>query len=137
MEKLADRYEDLTRALKRFDEIIRRFEDAKKNKDADEQLIFRDSLIKRFEFCYDLLWKSLKDVLIRDYGIDTASPKKALYECYSQKLISESQLKEALEMVDDRNNTTHTYSDEIAELVSQKIKAHLALMQKLYSLIKI
>ncbi|MBN8726454.1 MAG: nucleotidyltransferase substrate binding protein [Xanthomonadales bacterium] len=38
-----------------------------------------DASIQRFEFCVELAWKSLRDVLLRDHGIDVASPKPARF----------------------------------------------------------
>ncbi len=67
--------------------------------------------------------------------MEVAYPKKVFLECFNQKLIVEAELKEVLSMVDDRNQTAHTYSDEFAQLISQKVETHLKLMQKLESIV--
>lgn len=139
MAGLVDRYRDLTNALTQFAASMDLLKNAKITmpNNSPQVVAFRDSVIKRFELCYDLLWKSLKDLLLKSYGQEVASPKKVFQECFNQKLISEAELKEALTMSDDRNMTVHTYDNQMAEEVSQKAESHFNLMKKLYSIIKI
>ncbi len=139
MERVTKRYQDLDKALIQFSNSIELLTESKKHKpkNSPETIAFRDSVIKRFEICFDLLWKSLKDFLAKKHGQEVVSPKKVFQECFNQKLLSENELREALEMSDDRNETVHTYSDEMAERIAQKAETHFNLMKKLYRLIKI
>lgn len=99
-------------------------------------MIIRDSIIKRFELCYDLFWKCLKDLLEQKFGILINSPKKVFQEIRVQGLLNAEELTEALALADDRNLTAHTYDDEFAEKVAQRAIAHFDLMKKVAERIK-
>lgn len=137
MERVKERYRDLDKPVLQFEGSILLLEEYKKQKmnDIRFEIAFRDSVIKRFELCYDLLWKCLKDYLTDQFGIEVASPKKVFQECFNQKIISQEQLKEALVMSDDRNLTVHTYDDQMASDVAGKAISHLNLILQLFSLI--
>ena len=48
-----------------------------------------DASIQRFEFCIELAWKTLRGILLRDHGIEVASPKPALQEAFRVGLIDD------------------------------------------------
>ena len=78
-------------------------------------------LIKRFEFCYDFTWKFLRRYLIDKYSIEVNSPKKVFQELLKQKMISPDEEQLLLDMVEARNNTSHTYNEILAEEISHDI----------------
>lgn len=138
MERLTQTSKDLKQALSQFSDSITLLENLKNTEAVTPQIIaYRDSVIKRFEICFDLLWKSLKEVLKEKYGQEIASPKKIFRECFTQKLISKNELEETLIMADDRNQTTHTYDNQMAEEVSLRAISHYNLMLKLAKLINV
>lgn len=95
-----------SKAVLAFKEILDLAKDAKgKNK-----IIYRDSAIKRFEFCVDLAWKSMKDVLEQKYGVKSSAPKPIVKEAFLHGLISSDA--EWLEIIDMRNLTSHTYDED-------------------------
>lgn len=51
-----------------------------------------DASIQRFEFCMELAWKTLREILLRGHGIDVASPKPALQEAFRVGLIDDESL---------------------------------------------
>src|SRR3990167_2818045 len=81
------------------------------NRTKDE--FVRDSAIQRFEFSFDLAWKSIKAVLEEEYGVICNSPKECFRQAYQQKIIDYDTF--WLEMTDLRNKTAHTYSEQTAE----------------------
>lgn len=89
--------------------------------DEEDKLEKQDSVIKRFEFCYELVWKFLKDVLEEDHGIIAVSPKKVFHECFSTKIITEQESKVLLEIVNARNETSHIYDEDTAETICDAI----------------
>lgn len=113
------------RAVKRLDEVLR--------KEKDE--FIRDSAIKRFEFTFDLSWTALKAVLKERMGIVCTSPKDCLREAYKQGLIKYDDA--WLAMVDLRNETAHTYKEEMAEKVYAKLQPALNLFQELLQNLKL
>lgn len=77
--------------------------------------ITRDSAIQRFEFTLDLAWKTTKTFLEDSRGIRCASPKGCFREAFAQGLIEHDPF--WLDLVDLRNDTVHTYKEELAEAV--------------------
>lgn len=81
--------------------------------------IVRDSAIQRFEFTIDMAWKLVKTCLEEKYGIVCQAPKECFREAYKQKLLSYDEF--WLELVDMRNQTSHTYKEEIAQSVFERL----------------
>jgi len=75
----------------------------------DQKGIRRDAVIKRFEFTYEILWKTFKRVAQRE-KIETFSPKAAIQAAFRFGLIKDERL--YLDIIDARNKTTHVYSEE-------------------------
>lgn len=97
-------FENYKNAFDRLSEGILRFDKA------DDLL--RDGLIQRFEFTFELAWKTLKSIFEDEGLIGLNSPKTVLKEAYSAGLIKDEEL--WLTMLKDRNATTHIYSEKKA-----------------------
>lgn len=87
-----------------------------------------DAAIQRFEFTFELFWKALKKVLFYDYGIDLQSPKTVLQGAYSNKLIVNERV--WLEMLNDRNLTSHTYNQKLALEIYHRIQQYAPFLQQ-------
>lgn len=74
-----------------------------------------ESVIQRFETCYDSLWKVLKRYLQEKLGIPdvTDSPKK-IFRLAADNGLFESPFEQWLRYADARIATTHDYSGEKA-----------------------
>jgi len=113
MSKLESKLSNFNNALQRLKEAVEEF----KQQGASD--VVRDGVIQRFEFTYELAWKTTK-VFLEDTGIvDINSPKAVLKEAYAQKLISDE--KNWLLMLNDRNMTSHMYKEEMAVEIAQRI----------------
>ncbi len=121
LEAVTQQFED---ALKRFREVLQ----------VPKTDIVRDSAIQRFEFTLDLAWKTVKAFLEEKKGIRCASPKDCFREAYLQKLIEYSDA--WLRFVDMRNETVHTYKQEIAEQIYNALPEVLEHAEKLLLAIK-
>lgn len=93
-----------------------------------------DGTIQRFEFCFELAWKAMKDTLYLADGIQAKSPKSALQEAYSLGWIQNEKL--WIGMLEDRNNSSHTYNKKLALEIYERIVSYYTEMQKLYILLK-
>ena len=71
-----------------------------------ENDVSRDAAIQRFEFCFELAWKSIQE-RARDEGLDCQSPKGCLQVAFKTSWIANEQ--GWLAMLEDRNRTAHTY----------------------------
>ncbi|MBU5484090.1 nucleotidyltransferase substrate binding protein [Clostridium sp. MSJ-11] len=86
----------------------------------DENELLRDGLIQRFEFTFELAWKTLKE-LFEDEGLmGLNSPKSVLKEAFSAGIIENEKL--WLDMLVDRNSTSHMYSESNAIEICKNIK---------------
>jgi nucleotidyltransferase substrate binding protein (TIGR01987 family) len=111
-ETLQDSIESLGHALDRFGEALA-------HPDPDE--IVMDGTIQRFEFTFELFWKTLRRFLQRE-GIDTASPKNTLRHAYRRGLLDREQL--WLDMLEDRNRSSHVYNAEMAQEIYGRLRLH-------------
>ena len=83
--------------------------------------ILRDGVIQRFEFTFELAWKSLKDYMV-DQGSGVSElnfPKNVLRAAYAGELISDEDA--WLHMLDARNITSHVYDEKTAEEIAGQI----------------
>ncbi len=120
MEKIQERINTAQRALTKLHELAVK---------PDLSDVERDALIQRFEFSIELLWKCAKEYLYVVEGIDAASPKKVIRCCRELGLLDDEQTREALQMADDRNLTTHTYDETFAQAVVERIRRYAPLLQ--------
>ncbi|MCH7724785.1 MAG: nucleotidyltransferase substrate binding protein [Bacteroidetes bacterium] len=116
--------EKLSSAIKRLDEGVK---EAKDN-------LGRDGVIQRFEFTFELLWKTLRLFLL-DEGIITKSPKESLKEGFKFGLIKDEEI--FLDMLEDINLTSHIYSEEVTKEIFKRIKTrYLNPLKKILNEIK-
>lgn len=126
MERLVLQYQSLEKALKTLDFAL----NYPKSDDPNLVIFHRDALIQRFEYCYDLSWKYLKEYLRVHHGLEVRSPKAVFQECLKQGLVNESEAKGLLEVVDARNLSTHLYHEETALALSEQIPVHAKLLKE-------
>ena len=80
---------------------------------------FRDACIQRFEYCIELCWKLSVKVL----GSNTAAAKPAIREMARNNLIDDPN--RWIDFIDARNNTSHSYDEEVAKKVFSEVEAFL------------
>ncbi|WP_203248914.1 HI0074 family nucleotidyltransferase substrate-binding subunit [Sporosarcina beigongshangi] len=88
----------------------------------------RDALIQRFEFTFEASWKAAKQYLYDMEGIDIGSPKGVIRSCREITLFDDEETILALQMVNDRNLTVHTYNEEVAIKIHMNIKTYFPLL---------
>lgn len=116
----------LENLIKQLREAFKRFEDVMQ-KEKDEYI--RDSAIQRFEFTFELVWKTLKVYLESEKGLRVYSPRDAVKSAFQVGLIGDDI--KWIEMIETRNLTSHVYNEEIAEKVYKSISSYLPLIRKL------
>ncbi|MDG6243973.1 MAG: HI0074 family nucleotidyltransferase substrate-binding subunit [Methanolobus sp.] len=100
--------------------------------DEPYSVIIRDAAIQRFEYTFEAIWKLIKEYLIEREGIVCNSPKSCFREAFRIHLLNESESMQALYMTDDRNMTTHTYHEDVAEEIYRELSGYYVLMDKVY-----
>ncbi|HIU56846.1 MAG TPA: nucleotidyltransferase substrate binding protein [Candidatus Ornithomonoglobus merdipullorum] len=81
----------------------------------------RDSVIQRFEFTYELCHKTLREFM-KYMGAepDNAFPRYIFKEAYSNGIIDDEDV--WLSMIEDRNRTSHVYSENMSDRIAERIK---------------
>lgn len=119
MERLKLRYKDAIRAITTLNEIL----------NEPFSIIVRDAAIQRFEYTFEALWKFLKEYLKEKEGVTSHSPKSCFREAFSSGLLTEEETVKFLEMTDDRNMTSHTYKEEVSQILYEKIRDYCGLIE--------
>ena len=83
--------------------------------------IVRDSAIQRFEFTYELAWKTLRDYL-EENGLvmNPVTPRTVSKEGFSAKILDDGQV--WIDMTLHRNLLAHTYDIKVFEKVIQVVE---------------
>ncbi len=110
-EKLTAEISQLQKALDRLNEAL----------SAEQTQLNKDGTIQRFEFTFELLWKTLK-TYIEELGRDAtpASPKDVFRVAADLQIIPDP--KPYFDFLEKRNLSSHTYSELQADAIYQAIK---------------
>jgi len=114
--------------ISRAQKAFQTFEDILKE---PYSVIVRDAAVQRFEYTFEVVWKSLKEFLKEKEGVIANSPKLAFREALAVGILSEGESKKCLEMTDDRNDTAHTYNVAVSEKIFASLNEYCKLMKKI------
>lgn len=102
-----------------YKKAFARFTEAKEVLEIDlSNKLIQMALIQTFEFTYELGWKVIKDFL-KYNGIDMKLPREVIKEGFAAGVISDGQA--WINMMSDRNATSHAYNEEFAAQIIQNI----------------
>ena len=87
-----------------------------------------DATIQRFEFTFELAWKFLKDFFF-ERGLELNYPKEIIKEAFSVNLIDDENL--WIKMLRDRNITSNTYDEKLADEIFSRIKLYVPELRNL------
>lgn len=110
-ERIKELFASFSDALRRLEESLR--------EDIAQSSTLVDGTIQRFEFTFELAWKLLRLILLND-GVEANTPRAVLKEAFLAKLIIEGD--GWIDMLEDRNKTSHLYDEKIAMGIYRKIK---------------
>ncbi|TCO60233.1 HI0074 family nucleotidyltransferase substrate-binding subunit [Caldanaerobacter subterraneus] len=89
-----------------------------------------DGTIKRFEICYELSWKLMKEYLA-DVGVIVKNPRNTFKEAFNNDLIED--VETWMQIIEDRNLLVHTYTLEESREVFNRIKGkYIIELEKFY-----
>lgn len=91
----------------------------------------RAGIIQFFEMTFELAWKVLKDYLESE-GYMVKSPRETVKQAFQIGLIDNGHI--WIDALSNRNLTTHTYDEELAEKMTKEIL--MAYLPELYSMYK-
>ena len=81
----------------------------------------RAGLIKTFEFCFELSWNVLKDLLFYE-GYDVKAPRAVIRTSFEADYVEEDDCETLLDALDKRNLLSHTYRSDAARDAQALIK---------------
>jgi len=96
-----------------------------------DSMYIQDSVVKRFEYTFELSWKFLQRVLKEKYDVDAVKmTRKDLFREAGRKgLIEDVEL--WFDFREARNDTAHAYSKEVADEVCEVAESFLPHAKKL------
>ena len=111
MKRFEERKQDLINATNRLKEAL--------NEEESDLII--DGVLHRYEFTFELAWKTLKDYLeYLGVTINTGSPREVIKESFAHDLISDGET--WIKMMLARNSLSHLYDEETSRKVYNEIK---------------
>jgi nucleotidyltransferase substrate binding protein (TIGR01987 family) len=93
----------------------------------------RDAAIQRFEFTFELAWKSVA-IAARREGVEVASPRRAWQAAYQLGWVDDDRI--WLDMLEDRNRASHSYREATAEKILARLGAYVSVLGGLLDALK-
>jgi len=92
----------------------------------------KEGVIQRFEYCFELAWKTTKDYMeANGFVFAVVMPRQVLKEAFAAKVIADGQV--WIAMLDHRNLLSHTYNPAVfEEAVAAIHQQYLPAMEQLF-----
>lgn len=88
----------------------------------------RDGVIQRFEFTFELVWKSIQ-AYAGHKGLDVVSPRDAFRVAADLGILANPEA--WFDFLKDRNESTHLYSDDRAQVIYSHVPRFIEEVDKL------
>lgn len=110
--KLNERKNDFIKAFARLEEAL--------EKDITDDIVV-DGIIQRFEFTFEQSWKIMK-LYLEDQGVldEALAPRSTIKAAFKHKMISNGDI--WIELMLDRNRTSHMYDESTAYEIVKRIR---------------
>ncbi len=137
MDKLKRKHENISKALASFEKAVNILElSIQEGKGYNPHMSYeeeycehRDSAFQRFEYSTDLFWRYLKKYLEGILHLSVVNgPEPVIRASCAAGIITEQEGEKILDMVRDRNMTSHMYMEEIAEQLVAKMPEYFSVM---------
>ena len=103
---------------KEYSNALARLQEALQEKETD---VVIDGVIHRFEFTFELAWKTMKDYLeYMGLSEKTGSPREVIQSSFSQGIIENGEV--WIEIMLSRNSLSHMYDEKNSREIYNKIK---------------
>ncbi|RLD52469.1 MAG: nucleotidyltransferase [Bacteroidetes bacterium] len=104
------RFENFSKAFQQFKDAYLKY-----NELSDLE---KEGMIQRFEYNFELAWKTLKDYL-EAQGSIVKFPREVIKEAFKNEIITDGEI--WMEMLDNRNLSVHTYDEAVFLSLTDKI----------------
>ena len=111
------RFSNYKKALEKLSKAVNVIKSGHVNPVIDD--IIKEGVIQRFEYTHELAWNVMKDFLEDRGTVKLYGSRDSTREAFSADLITDGDL--WMDMIISRNKTSHTYNEEIADEIFEKI----------------
>lgn len=96
----------------------------------------KEGAIQRFEYTFELAWKTLMDYLIYSGVVfDQITPRSVIKQAFAAKIIRDGQV--WIDMLEKRDLMSHTYDDESFQVAFSSIaQSYLAAIDQVFAWLK-
>jgi nucleotidyltransferase substrate binding protein (TIGR01987 family) len=102
--------------LENFERVFLLLQEAFANDPSRMSDLEKEGAIQRFEYTFELAWKTLKDYLVYSgVTFDQVTPRSVIKAAFAARIITDGQV--WMDTLDQRNLMSHTYNKEIFDLV--------------------
>lgn len=122
--KIKQSMENLEKALNRLQEALN---------EKPLNSLYIDGTIQRFEFTFELYWKTLKR-LLEEEGMDPKTPRETLKHAFAAGWLDHEM--SWLQMLKDRNETSHVYDESKAKQIYENIEGYFPILKKTFEELK-
>lgn len=102
----------------------------------DVQDSIRSGRIQKFEFCTELMWKTIKLFINTKNGLDPAGPKMIIKAFMEAGYCSYEEYEVMMNILNDRNKLSHIYKEEMVEEIAKKLEDYKIIMDKVLKIIE-
>lgn len=122
------RFSNFNKALLKLEESVNyiklNYLDDEDELDADDlgyvvEELIKEGLIQRFEYTHELAWNVMKDYAFFQGNSTVGGSRDATREAFRLNIIENAEV--WMDMIQSRNRTSHTYNEEIANEIFNKI----------------
>jgi nucleotidyltransferase substrate binding protein (TIGR01987 family) len=113
------RFSSYTKAFAKLSEAVQLFMNMQNKDNGIENDILKEGLIQRFEYTHELAWNVMKDYAEYQGNNSVGGYRDATREALQLKIIDNGLV--WMDMISSRNITSHTYNEDIADEVYNKI----------------
>jgi len=105
------RFQNFRKAYNQLDEAMNRVDQL--------NTLEKEGLIQRFEYTFELAWKTLKDYL-ESQEVDAGYPREVIKSAFHYGLINDGEV--WMDMLEKRNLLAHTYDETRFNMAIDRIK---------------
>lgn len=105
------RFQNLSKAYRQFHQAMTRIDQL--------NTLEKEGLIQRFEYTFELAWKTMKDFL-ESQGVTAGYPREVIKSAFHYGLIKDGEV--WMDMLEKRNLMAHTYDENRFNTALNKIK---------------
>ena len=126
-------YDNFRKSLKNLESRNEYRKNKTQYPDKDTEESVTESVIQRFEICYDCLWKVLKHYLEEIEGrVDVPSSPRGVFRVAAEAQVLDTSVEQWFKYINARIGTTHDYDGEKAQKAIDIIDEFINDSTKLY-----